>query len=50
LFSFLILGLSSTDPVFFPTRIPSLDGYQWSKFAGGLHHTLGLTINGKFRY
>jgi len=43
-----MLGLSSTDPVFFPTHIPSLDGYQWRKFAGGLHHTLGLTINGKF--
>jgi hypothetical protein len=48
LFSFFMLGLSSTDPVFFPTHIPSLDGYQWRKFAGGLHHTLGLTMNGKF--
>jgi alpha-tubulin suppressor-like RCC1 family protein len=39
-------GLPSTDPVFFPTHIPLLDGYQWKKFAGGLHHTLGLTIDG----
>ncbi|CAF3379652.1 unnamed protein product [Rotaria sp. Silwood1] len=41
------IGLSSTEPVFFPTHIPSLDGYQWKKFAGGLHHTLGLTIDGE---
>lgn len=41
------LGLSSTEPVFFPTHISSLDGYQWKKFAGGLHHTLGLTTDGK---
>ncbi len=46
----IFLGLSSTDPVFFPTHIPSLDGYQWKKFTGGLHHTLGLTTDGKFEY
>jgi hypothetical protein len=28
-------------------RIASLEGYQWKKFAGGLHHTLGLTVDGK---
>ncbi|CAF1204135.1 unnamed protein product [Adineta steineri] len=41
------IGLPSTDSVFFPTHIPSLDGYQWKKFAGGLHHTLGLTTTGE---
>lgn len=43
-----MLGLSSTESVFFPVRISSLDGYQWKKFAGGLHHTLGLTVDGIF--
>ncbi|CAF0790042.1 unnamed protein product [Rotaria sordida] len=47
LFEDIFTGLSSTEPVFFPAHIPSLDGYQWKKFAGGLHHTLGLTVNGE---
>jgi len=39
--------LKSTEPVYFPTHIASLDGYKWKKFTGGLHHTLGLTEDGK---
>jgi alpha-tubulin suppressor-like RCC1 family protein len=27
--------------------IPSLEGKKWLKFSGGLHHTLGLTADGK---
>jgi len=27
--------------------IPSLEGKKWLKFSGGLHHTLGLTTDGK---
>ncbi|CAF4527244.1 unnamed protein product, partial [Rotaria magnacalcarata] len=41
------IGLSSTESIFFPVHIPSLDGYKWKKFAGGLHHTIGLTVDGK---
>ncbi|CAF1685429.1 unnamed protein product [Adineta ricciae] len=41
------IGLTSADSVFFPVHIPSLDGYEWKKFTGGLHHTLGLTTDGK---
>lgn len=40
------IGLPIPEPIFFPTHIPSLDGFRWKKFAGGLHHTLGLTTNG----
>jgi hypothetical protein len=28
------------------TFIPSLEGKKWTKFSGGLHHTLGLTADG----
>lgn len=41
------IGLPTPEPIFFPTHIPSLDGFRWKKFAGGLHHSLGLTINGE---
>jgi hypothetical protein len=41
------LGLLVDEPVYFPTFIPSLEGKKWVKFSGGLHHTLGLTANGK---
>ncbi len=41
------LGLPVDEPVYFPTFIPSLEGKKWVKFSGGLHHTLGLTANGK---
>ncbi|CAF1207095.1 unnamed protein product [Didymodactylos carnosus] len=40
------LGFESTEPIFFPTYIPSLDGHEWIKFSGGLHHTLALAKDG----
>jgi hypothetical protein len=42
----LCLGLPVDEPVYFPTFIPSLEGKKWTKFSGGLHHTLGLTADG----
>ncbi|CAF0927463.1 unnamed protein product, partial [Didymodactylos carnosus] len=41
------LGFESTEPVYFPTIVPSLEGYHWRKFASGLHHTLALTNDGR---
>jgi hypothetical protein len=41
------LGLTVDEPVYFPTFIPSLEGKKWTKFSGGLHHTIGLTADGK---
>ncbi|CAF0849731.1 unnamed protein product [Didymodactylos carnosus] len=41
------LGFESTEPVYFPAIVPSLEGHQWKKFAGGLHHTLALTNDGQ---
>ncbi|CAF1002694.1 unnamed protein product [Adineta steineri] len=41
------LGLPVDEPVYFPTFIPSLEGKKWTKFSGGLHHTLGLTADGE---
>lgn len=44
---YYVLGLPVDEPVYFPTFIPSLEGKKWVKFSGGLHHTLGLTADGK---
>ena len=44
--TFSRLGLALDEPLFFPTFIPSLQGKKWTKFSGGLHHTLGLTAEG----
>ncbi len=44
------LGLPVDEPVYFPSFIPSLEGKKWVKFSGGLHHTLGLTADGKTNY
>ncbi len=44
---FFVLGLPVDEPIYFPTLIPSLEGKKWVKFSGGLHHTLGLTADGK---